>query len=127
MMKHGIIYWFVTAVALVCLATAQTSQVRSSSAKPSPDPLQNATKPLTPKSAMPSHRKSSAAVPKTSTSARKTNKELTRLERQPIKATEPKSGNPGRANSASGTSATSSSGNGSGINATYQKPVPKKN
>src|ERR1700684_4283561 len=79
----------ITAAALSGLGTAQTSQARSSSTtttKGGSDPLQTATKPLTPKSAMPAQRKSSVAVPSTSAGSRNTSKELTHLEHQKIGA-----------------------------------------
>ena len=138
-MKQRAICLIVSTVSLLGLATAQNSQVRSSSTrtgstKTSPDSLHKATKPLTPKSAMPTHHKSAAGVPKASTSTGKTNAELTHLERQPIKA---KSSNSGIARAPKGASAprpADQSASGSAINFNYQKPatppppqVPKKN
>jgi hypothetical protein len=81
MTKYRIACWFITLAASTCLSLAQSSQVGASSAKPGPDPLQTATKPLTPKSAMPPQRKPSAEVP-SAASSRKTSTELARLERQ---------------------------------------------
>jgi hypothetical protein len=122
MMKYRVVCLFVTVAAGICLATAQNSQVRSSSTKSGPDSLQTATKPLTPKSAMPVHPKSSAA-PAVSTSGQKTSTELTHLERQNIKAQSPKSGSTGPAKSASVPKPTQTSASGSGIDFKYQKPV----
>ena len=91
-MKNRLIYWFVTAAVCTCLATAQNSQVHSSAAKTSPDPLKSATKPLTQKSATTPHRSSSsvpapkpAGTSKPSTTGN-TSSELTRLERQNVTA-----------------------------------------
>jgi len=110
----------------VCLAAAQNSAKRASSTKSSPDPAHTAaTKPLTPKSAMPQPHKSTV-VPPPSTSVRSTNAELNHLERQPIRAS-----NGGNAGAAKGLSAAkpaaTPNANGSGINATYQPPAAKKN
>jgi hypothetical protein len=125
MMKYKALWLSVTIATGLCLATAQNSQVRSSSAaaKAEANSPQGATKPLTPKSAMPPARKSSAVVPHPSTSGPKTTAELSRLERQNIKTASPKK----PAKSASlpkpaGTAGTSNT-SGSGINFTYQKPV----
>jgi hypothetical protein len=124
MMKYRFVCLFVTIAAGLCLAPAQNSKVRASSATPHPDPLQAATKPLTPKSAMPSHRKSSVAVPPASTSGRNTTAELTRMERQNGKASGSKGGDKGPAKSSSvRKSADPSAGSGPGINSKYQKPV----
>jgi hypothetical protein len=123
MLKCRAVCWFVMAAASIG-ATAQNSQVHSSSTKSSSGPLQTATKPLTPKSAMPSQHKSAIAVPKASTGARNTTAELTNLEQQQSKAGGPKSGSTGAAKSASARrSADSSARSGSGINFKYQKPV----
>jgi hypothetical protein len=124
MMKYRLVCLFVTMAAGICLAPAQNSNVRASSAKPGPDPLQAATKPLTPKSAMPSHRKSSVAMPPASTSGKNTTADLTRMERQNGKASGSKSGDKGPAKGSSvRKSADTSAGSGSGINFKYQKPV----
>jgi negative regulator of sigma E activity len=122
-------YWvlcFVTVAAGICLATAQNSQVHSSSAKSSSDSLQKATKPLTPKSAMPPQHKSSGVVPGASTSGQNTSKELDRLEHQSIKTPSTKSST-APAKRAAVNSPAKSSGNDSGINATYQKPHSPRN
>jgi hypothetical protein len=109
--------------ASVTLSTAQGTQVRSSSAKAGADPLQNVTKPLTPKSAMPAQRNTAPVAPMSAGSG-KTNAELIRLERQPIKAETPKSGGAKAAKDAPLVkSANASAGTGSGINFKYQKPV----
>jgi hypothetical protein len=122
MMKYRLVCWFVTVAALIGLAAAQTSPVHSSSAKSAPDPVKAATKPLTPKSAMPSNRKSSAVVPNPSTSDGKTSAELNRLERQPIEAGGSKSATPAKGASAPKSTGTSA-GSGSGINFKYQQPT----
>jgi hypothetical protein len=127
MIKHTVVCLLVTLVAGICLATAQSTvrkpQVGSSSAKSAADPLTTATKPLTPKSAMPAHRKSSVAVPNTSKSSRNTTAELTQLERQNTKAGASKSGNTPTAKGAPVKSADKSAGSDSGLNFKYQKPA----
>ncbi len=85
MMKCRVACLVATVAAEICLATAQSSKTHSSSAKPDSDRMQAATKPITPKSAMPAKRKSSIA-PSASQGSGNANAELTRLERQPIKA-----------------------------------------
>jgi hypothetical protein len=122
MMKCRVFSLCVAVAASISLATAQVAPVRSSSTKAGADPVQNATKPLTPKSAMPPQRKSSLVTPK-ATSGGNTNTELTRLERQPIKAGTPKSGSAGPAKGAPVAKSTTASAAGSGINFRYQKPV----
>jgi hypothetical protein len=122
MMKYRVVCLFITVAALVALATAQNTQARSSSAKSGPDPLQTATKPLTPKSAITPHRKSSVALP--ATNDRNTTAELTRMERQNVKAGDSKSVSVPSAQRVSPVkSADTSAGNGSGINFKYKKPA----
>ncbi len=124
MMKYRIICLFVTLAASISLATAQNSQVRSSSAKSSKDPLQTATQPLTPKSTMPPQRKSSTVVPSGSKSTQKENAELSHLERANIKAGGSEKGSSnGSKGAAKGTALPESSRGGSGINFKYQKPA----
>jgi hypothetical protein len=122
MMKWRIAFLFVTVAALICLASAQNSKVGSSSAKSGADPLKDAVQPLTPKSAMAPSRKSSVAVPKAATSGRNTSAELTRLERQSIKAGGSKSGNTGASKRNLVKPTSTSSGSGSGIDFSHQKP-----
>jgi hypothetical protein len=124
MMKCMTMCCAVTAAALISTAAAQNSNVHSSLTKSTTSTSsaqQTTNKPLTPKSAMPSPRKSSGAVPKSSGSSAKANVELTHLERQGTKTAPEKNASPAAAKTpkSSGTSA----GNGSGINATYQKPA----
>jgi hypothetical protein len=112
-----------TLTAGVALATAQTSSGRSS-AKSDPDSVKASTKALTPKSAMPAPRKSTAAMPKPAKTNGNTAAELTRLEQQPIKAGGSQSGNVGAGKrSATSRTAGASSSKGSGINFNYQKPA----
>jgi hypothetical protein len=120
MMKLRVACLLVTVGALICLAPAQETQAHSTSAsaKSTPDPLQAATKPLSPKSAMPAPRKPAPAIPPkggTNTTA-----ELTHLEQQNVKAGGPKS-NAAPAKAAPLKSADSSAGNG--INFKYEKPA----
>jgi cytoskeletal protein RodZ len=112
----------VTVTAAICLATAQSSQLPSSSGKSSPNPLHASTKPLTPKSAMPTSRKASGATQNTSKSS--TTAELVRLEQPPNKAAASKSGTtaPGKPAPIAKSTGTSD-GKNSGINFKYQKPV----
>jgi len=121
MMKHRLVCLLATVLAGACLASAQNSQGHSPSAKPAPDPLKGATKPLTPKSAMPSPHKSSLAVPgpHTSTKGKNTDLELTRLERQRITTTSP---NTRVANSVPARKPAVNQ-MGSGIDFKYQQPV----
>lgn len=122
MVKNRVLSLCMAFAASVTLSMAQGTQVRSSSAKAGADPLQNVTKPLTPKSAMPPQRKSTPVAPMPAGSA-KTNSELTRLERQPVKAETPKSGVKAAKTAPLVKSANASAGTGPGINFKYQKPV----
>ena len=124
MTKCRVVSMLIGTLALASLAMAQSSQARSSPTKSGTDPLQTATKPLTPKSAMPTQRKSSAAVPATSTGNRNTTAELTHLERQKIKAGSSQSVTKGSGKGAPAIKpAETSAPNGSGINYKYQKPA----
>jgi hypothetical protein len=120
-MKTKVVCFFAVGVAGICLATGQTSQTRSSSAKTGSDPVKAATKPLTPKSAMPAPRKSSAAVPNTPKGGSNATTELNRLEHQPASGGTAKSTPPAKVTVPK--TSTASAGNGSGINFKYQKPA----
>jgi len=127
MMNRRIVCWFVVASALIPVAAGQNSQVRSFPAKSASDAMNPAIKPLTPKSAMPAHRKSSIAVPKATKSGSSTSAELSRLERTSIKPVGSNRGSSGAMKSAPvkqapAKAAVAPSARGSGINATYQKP-----
>ncbi|HWW13956.1 MAG TPA: hypothetical protein VN310_04775 [Candidatus Dormibacteraeota bacterium] len=124
MMKHKTGCLFAVIAAGLCLATAQNPKVHSSSAEPKSGAKSHeaATKPLTPKSAMPPAHKSSAAVPHTSTSSQKTSAELARLEHQNVKGATPKK--PAKAASAPKPAGTPNA-RGSEINFNYQKPATK--
>ena len=121
MTKCKIVCLLATVAAGIGLAMAQNSKVGSSSGKSGSDPLKNSTQPLTPKSAMPSHRKTPVSAPKATKRGSNTTAELTHLERQKPKATSPKSGSTGPAKSTPVKSATS--GGSSKIDFKYQKPV----
>jgi hypothetical protein len=121
MTKYRVLSLSVAFAASVTLSMAQGTQVRASSTKPVPDPVQNVTKPITPKSAMPAQHKSAPVVSMPAGTGR-TNAELTHLERQPIKAETP-SGSAKAKGAPLVKSANASAGNGSGINFKYQKPV----
>lgn len=123
MMKCMAVLLLVTIASLLGPATAQNSQKLSSSGKPNSGSEHTATKPITPKSAMPTARTSSSVVPPGSTRGKNTNAELTRLERQQIKPeNQKKTAKPAPAPKPAGTA----KGNGSGINFAYQKPGAKK-
>src|SRR6266446_7387394 len=124
MTKRTIICLLVSVPAWICLATAQdahikSSQVKSSSTKSSAASHATATKPLTPKSAMPAPHKSSAVVPKPSKSSANTSAALTHLEQQNSKAPGVKSGTPPAPKVAS---TPKSAVSNSDINFQYQKP-----
>jgi|HubBroStandDraft_6_1064221.scaffolds.fasta_scaffold00039_47 hypothetical protein len=124
MTQYKVICLFVAIAGGLCLATAQSSQVGSSSAKRGADPLQTATKPLTPKSAMPPQRKSPVVAPKASAGTAKTDLELTHLERQNIKAPSAKTSS--AAKGVSVPKSASPSAGSSGIDFKYQKPAGGK-
>jgi hypothetical protein len=131
MMKFKAALFSATVAALVGLATAQSSKTQSSKTSASSSKLgshsaTSSTKPLTPKSAMPPARKKAVSAPMASTENRRTNAELSRLEKQNAKVGAPKSGNPNTAKVPPLKSDAKPSTNGSGINSSYQKPkVPK--
>ncbi|MGA3350849.1 MAG: hypothetical protein ABSC33_17620 [Candidatus Sulfotelmatobacter sp.] len=104
-----------------CLASAQNSKTEMSTGKSRPDSLSNATKPLTPKSAITPHH-SSGQAPGGSASNNKQNAELTALERQKITSTTPTSPRPSPVKSVTPKPASTPATSGSGINAPYQKP-----
>ena len=119
MKKFRIILLLAIVAALISLATAQNTKTHSSSGSSSTGSLNAATKPLTSKSAIALPRKSSTVVPKATTN---TGAELAKLERQNSKGA-----NAGKSSAqASKVPAMKPEGkpsaNGSGINASYQKP-----
>jgi hypothetical protein len=120
MTKRRAVGLFLTVATWTCMAAAQSSPGGSSSAKASPDPLQSATKPLTPKSAMPAPHKSSVVAP--NPSGRNTTAELTHLEQQNIKSGSSNSSK-GSAKSVPPLKPAGTSGSGPGIDFKYQKPV----
>jgi hypothetical protein len=120
MMNHKIVCWIVVASALISVAAAQNSQAPLFPAKSGADAMNPAIKPLTPKSAMPPHRKSSIGVPNASKSGSSTSAELSRLERTSVK-TAANSGGSGALKSVPAKQGPAKSA-GSGINATYHKP-----
>jgi len=125
MMKYKIVC--LSVVALIGLAAGQSSKTRSSSARSDSDPVKAATKPLTPKSAMPSHRRPVAAAPKPATNRSKTTAELTHLERgQNLKTGGSNSSSTALPKSPSAKSTATPARSGSGIDFKYQKPVAQK-
>lgn len=125
MIKHKVVFLFATVIAGLSLAAGQSSTVHATSANAGPDPTKVATKPLTPESAMPKG-KSSTVAPATSAprAGSKTDAELSRLERQPIKAANSNTNKPSKVPAVSKPAAANA--NGSGINSTYQKPAINK-
>jgi hypothetical protein len=119
-MKFRIVLLLVTLAAGLNPATAQNSQGRSSTAQK--DPLQTATNPLTPKSAMPAQHKSTAVAPLAAKNGENTTAELTHLEQQNIKARTVKGTSPAK-NPAAAKTAGTPAANNSKINFKYQKPV----
>jgi hypothetical protein len=105
---------------MTSLSPAQSSHSSSSTA--GSGSLKSSTKPLTPKSAMPGHRKTTTAAPK-ATGTTNTTAQLSHLERQNRKANSPKS--PGTASSKDATLKSGSlpAGKSSAIDFKYQKPV----
>jgi hypothetical protein len=118
-MKYAAIVFSLTITALTTVGMAQTSHTRSSSDDPG---AAAATRPLTPKSAMPQpHKSSTVASPKAA--GHNTNAELNRLERQNIKAANPHGG---KTNSVAPKARNASAGKNSDINFAYQKPKTAK-
>jgi len=123
-MKHKTIFLFLALAAMIGVATAQSSQGHSlSGSKSGADP---ATKPLSPKSAMPAQHKSSVPAPVASSAKGSTTSELNHLEHQNPHATK---GSATRAKStpapkpaAQPKSTETSTAKGSGVNFKYQKP-----
>ena len=133
MAKYQYVFLSLVVTALIGVATAQKSQPRPSSAKSGSEPLTSATKPLTPKSAMPAHRKPATAGkpaiagPRPVTSSSKATTELNHLERgQNAKNGGSKSSSTAPAKSASAKSTGTPASSGSGIDFKYQKPVAQK-
>lgn len=123
MMKYRIVCLLVAVAAFSSLSPAQNSQPRSSSATAGSGALKTATKPLTPKSAMPAHRKAATVAPKATGTMNTTTAQLNHLERQNNKANSPK--NPGAAPGKDTTlkSGSAPAGKSSGIDFKYQKPA----
>src|ERR1700694_939444 len=121
-MKYRIACLFIATAAITGLSPAQSSHSSSSTAGSGSGSLKSSTKPLTPKSAMPSHRKTASVVPK-ATGTTNTTAQLSHLERQNGKANSPKS--PGAASGKDATlkSGSAPAGKGSAIDFKYQKPV----
>jgi len=125
MIKYRYALFLMTVAGLLGLAVGQNSKGASSPSKPANDSLRNATKPITPKSAMPAQRKGAVASPKPATRQSSTSTELSRLERQSSKATASKNTSPAPANSTQA-KPKATSGNASKIDFKYQKPAGQK-
>jgi hypothetical protein len=119
MMKYRIVFLF---VAFATLSPGQSSQPHSSSATAGSGSLKAATKPLTPKSAMPSHRKTATVAPKASGTT-STTAQLNHLERQNNRANSPKSPGAAPGKDATLKSGSAPAGKNSGIDFKYQKPA----
>jgi hypothetical protein len=125
-MKHKIIFFFLALAAMIGLATAQSSQGRSlSGSKSGADP---ATKPLSPKSAMPAQHKSSVPAPVVPSATGSTTSELNQLEHQNPHASSSTKGTartksaPAPKPAAQPKSTETSTAKGSGVDFKYQKP-----
>ena len=125
-MKHKIIFLFLALAAMIGLATAQSSQGTSlSGSKSGADP---ATKPLSPKSAMPAQHKSSVPAPVAPSATGHTTSELNQLEHQnphasgSTKGTARAKSAPAPKPAAQPKSTEMSTANGSGVDFKYQKP-----
>lgn len=119
-MKHAIIFSLLGALTLVSQGTAQNPPTRSTPHKSDPGAVPTASKPLTPKSAMPAKRKSSVTLPADS-STRNTSAELSHLERQKTRTNGAKGADKGSQKIAP--KAETSAANGSGVNFKYKKPA----
>lgn len=121
--NRGIIFIIMALLAWNCAAQTSPGKGRV-------DPLEAATKPLTSKSPITTGK--TWVEPSADSSTRHTNDELTRLEKQTLSTTSPastskKSHNPGNTRTTPIKTPAATSSNGSGINATYQKPhIPQK-
>lgn len=125
-MKHKIIFLFLALAAMIGLVTAQSSQGHSlSGSKSGADP---ATKPLSPKSAMPAQHKSSVPAPVGKRATGSTTSELKQLEHQNQHASASAKGTargksaPAAKPVAQAKSTETSTANGSGVDFKYQKP-----
>lgn len=124
MTNYKVACWLATAIVFTCVATAQNSQLYLPTTRPAPDPLKNATKPLTEKSATTVHHSSPAVMPQKPVSGSSTSAELNRLERQKVTA---KSSRTSSASSLpkkpSSKAADTSTESAAAINYKYQKPA----
>jgi hypothetical protein len=121
-MKFKILLLLVAAAACTSLLQGQSSKPHSTSTgSTSGTASLNATKPLTPKSAMPSHRKAAVAAPRARNNAN-TTAQLTQLERQNSKANSLKSTGTAPAKPVTLKSGSGPTEKNSGIDFKYQKP-----
>jgi hypothetical protein len=120
MTKYRIVFLFAAAAAITSLLPGQSSKPHSSSATGTGS-LNATTKPLTPKSAMPSHRKAVTTAPRV-TNTTNTTAQLAHLERQNGKASSPKSPGTAPGKDATLKSGSTPVGKSSGIDFKYQKP-----
>lgn len=112
-------------IILIALAMTTAMAAQSSKTTLASHSSKVAPKPLTPKSAMPTSHKS--AAPSVPDSSRKTSADLNRIEKEHISAGSSEKSNAGVAKVAPLKPVQTSKSNGSGINATYQKPKPARN
>ena len=108
---------------LTSAVIAQSTKPEMSQIKSRQDPVTTANQPITAKSAMPQTHHSSTFVPKASASDDKNNAELTSLERKRVVASKPAPAPQIRLKTTQPRPTAASSD----INASYQKPNPKKN
>ena len=111
------------AAILTTAAMAQSTKPEMSQLKSRQDPATTSNRPITPKSAMPQQRRSPVAASKASSSNDKANAELNSMERQKTVASKPAAAPQIRLKTSQSKPAATSSD----INASYQKPNPKKN
>jgi hypothetical protein len=124
MMNYKLACWLATAAVFTGLATAQNSQLYLSTKPSAPDPLKNATKPLSEKSATTVHRKAPVVLPQKPASGGSTSAELSRVERQKVTAKSPQTSSASSLpKKSSSKPADTSSASAAAINYKYQKPA----
>jgi len=119
---------FVLGFAILTLPCASLAAAQGNSSmmpKPTRDSLQNVTKPLTPKSALPTPHPNTSIDPKLVSGSRDPRVELDRIEQQQL-TVKSKPVRPPAARYRPATPETTGK-TGSGINAPYKKPVANKN
>jgi hypothetical protein len=125
MKNSRIVTLLITAASMTALCIAQSTKPLSAPAKNAKDPLVNATKPITPKSAMPAHPKSATVLPPTT--GKNTTAELAHVENQKVSSGRASNLSNGSGQSEPGTKrAVASAASGPPIDYKYQKPAGGK-